>query len=250
MINLKHIIKTAIIVFLLAPASQLQAQSNEPTTRIGLYSFMTSIEGTSQLGPVSSVIDVPFKTILENLDFTFMGFVDHRRGNWSFIGDIFYADISGSGIVTSPPAAPVTANVSVTQTMSEAFVGYKVYEQPHNGGSLDVDVLGGVRYNKIKIGLGAAGQRSDSWVDGVIGVRAAYDFGNGWGASGWLDVGKGDNSDSYQMLATANYKFDNNITVYGGYRLYHFEYTTNGGVAPFTIDADYSGPMLGVSFQF
>ena len=149
----------------------------------------------------------------------------------------------------------------IKQLRASGYVGYQVYEQKYGGAMLGIDVLGGLRYTKLDVGLSAnasglglvtsaSRQRDENWIDGVIGVRGSYDFGNGWAASGWADVGIGDDSSSYQLIANASYTFANKIKVFGGYRLYHFEYNSAPGPTFFDIDADYAGPMIGVSYNF
>jgi hypothetical protein len=261
--EMKHIsrIFQSAVFTVLALSSALQAETTKPTTEVGMYGFLNAINGTSQLGNVTSDLDISFKDLLENLDIGFMGFVQHRRGKWSFIGDIFYADISTGGNLAFSPTLTLSVDATIKQTWVAGFVGYEVYEKKNGDTKLTLDVIGGVRYNNLDIkldataaGLGlvtaASRQRDENWVDGVIGMRGSYDFGNGWAANGWLDAGLGKDSNSYQIMATASYTFANNIKVYGGYRAYHMKYNTDAGPRFFEIDATYSGPILGASYKF
>ena len=84
----------------------------------------------------------------------------------------------------------------------------------------------------------------------MVGLRGNHDLGNGWGVNGWLDAGVGRDSNSYQLLLSGNYTFDNNVKLYAGYRLYHVEYEDGDDDNRFEIDADYSGPIFGLSYQF
>lgn len=254
--SIKAIPALSACVFLGSLAS-VQAQSTKPTTEIGLYGFFSSIEGTSGFGDVSTDFDVPFDKILDNLDAGFMAFVHYQNNEWSFIADYFHVELGPSGTATGTIAS-VDVDVSINQTIGEAFVGYRVHEQGGSGPGMDVDLLGGLRYNQFDFGVDAAAttvgltgsrSRSEEWVDGVLGVRTEYAYGNGWSAIGWADIGTGDGSSSYQLRADLSYTFANNIRLYGGYRFYHFEYDSGGSDA-FTIDADYSGPTIGISYQF
>ncbi len=258
--QISHVLQSSVFI-LFTLCSPLQAETTKPTTEVGMYGFLNVINGTSQLGNVTSDLDISFKDLLENLDIGFMGFVQHRKGKWSFIGDLFYADISTGGNLASSPILTLSVDATIKQTWAAGFVGYEVYEQKSGDTKLTVDVIGGVRYNNLDVELGAnaAGlglvtsasrNRDENWVDGIIGLRGSYDFGNGWAASGWLDAGKGNDSSSYQIMATTSYTFANNIKVYGGYRAYNMKYSTDAGPRFFEIDATYSGPILGASYKF
>ena len=261
---MKHILRTlqcAVFILCTLSLTPLQAQTSKPTTEMGVYVFMNSINGTSQIGNVTSDIDVSFKTLVENLDFGVMGFVNHRRGKWSFSGDLFYANIGTSGNIATSPTMSLAVETTIKQTWVAAYVGYEVYKRKNGETTLTVDVLGGLRYNNLDLqldanaaGLGlpttASRRRDEHWVDGVVGVRGSYDFGNGWAANGWLDAGKGKDSSSYQIFAHASYTFANNIKLYGGYRAYHIQYDTNAGSRFFAIDQTSSGPIIGVSYKF
>lgn len=242
-------------------SGQALAEGSSTSTEIGLYGFGSAITGDSTIGNVTADLDISFSDILDDLEFGFMGFVDHRRGNWSFIADIVFMELSSVNTLASTPIASAAVGYGFKQSLAEFFVGYRIFEERSGNTGVSVDVLGGVRYNKLDVtldaraaalGLVAAASRTrdESWVDGVIGLRGAYDFGNGWGVNGWVDVGAGDDSASYQAALMASYTFDNNVKLFGGYRYYHFDYKTSGGARAFAIDADYSGPVLGISYQF
>lgn len=255
------ILRCCLLSLLTFAAIPLHADTNKPTTEVGMYLFMSGLNGTTQLGNVTADTDVSFKTLLENLDFGAMGFVNHQRGKWSFIGDLYYANIGTSGNFARSPILSVAVDASIKQLWAGAYVGYQVYEHKSGDSSLNIDVLGGLRYNSLDFSLDASAaalglvtaasrQRDEDWFDGVLGVRGNYDFGNGWSASGWMDVGKGKDSSSYQVMATASYRFANNVKVFGGFRAYNIDYSTNSGPSFFAIDQTSSGPILGASYQF
>ena len=126
---------------------------------------------------------------------------------------------------------------------------------------LGIDVLGGVRYNSLEVDLGvqvtllgltaaASRNRTEDWADGVVGVRAQYGGSRGWGASGWADIGKGSDSSSYQLAGFVNYRFENNVNLFGGYRHLSVKWEDGSGASFIELDLEYSGPMLGVSYRF
>lgn len=230
-------------------------------TEIGVYGFISDISGDTKVSNVTAPVDVSFSDLLKNLDMGFMGFAEHRRGKWSFIGDLIYAAISVEQSLAVTSTASVKLDVEVKQLMAEGFVGYRVAEQAQDDGTkFRLDLLGGIRYSRIEVdlsanasqlGLGSASRNpSIDWADGVIGVRAQYGGDRGWGVSGWADVGKGSDSSSFQLAGFVNYRFDNNVRLFGGYRHYAFKYETGSGTSFFELDLEMSGPMIGASFRF
>ena len=102
------------------------------------------------------------------------------------------------------------------------------------------------------LGLTTSGSRNpdEHWVDGVIAVRIQYGHDNGWGVSAWADIGDGSDSSSYQLFGIVSYRFKSNIRIFGGYRIYHLEYSGHSGGRRFDLDLDYTGPMIGVAYRF
>lgn len=242
-----------------------QDNRSKPTkdswTEIGAYGFMSNISGDTKVSNVTVPVDVSFSDLLENLDIGFMGFAEHHRGKWSFIVDLFYAAISVDQSLAVTSTASVNINLEIKQIMAEGFVGYRVVEQAQDDGTkFGLDLLVGIRYNYIEaelsvnasqLGLGSVSRNpSIDWADGVVGVRARYGGDRGWGVSGWADVGMGSDSSSFQLAGFVNYRFDNNVRLFGGYRHLAFKYETGSGTSFVELDLAFSGPMLGVSFKF
>lgn len=253
-------IVTALAFPTVALAQETQPLGGDTWTEIGGYGLMSAISGDTKIKNVTSDVDVSFKDILENLDFGFMGFAEHRRGKWSFIGDVFYSAI-GDKTVAANATTSVSVDVEVKQFLYEGFVGYRAFEQARGDAQLGIDLLGGFRYNQIEVDLGvevqtiglsaaASRNRKEDWADGVIGVRAEYGGSHGWGVYGWADIGKGQDSSSYQLAGFVSYRFENNVRVFGGYRHLHFDYEDTNGANPIELDLDISGPMFGLSYRF
>lgn len=63
-------------------------------------------------------------------------------------------------------------------------------------------------------------------------------------------IGKSSDGSSYQLMGLVNYRFENSVRIFAGYRYYHMEYDGVHGSAPYELDLDYSGPMVEVSYRF
>ena len=253
--------KFYLLPLLLCCVMLTPAHAQEKWTEVGIYAHMVGIEGDATVGNVTTDVDVSFSDILDNLDFGFMGFVEHRRGKWSFIGDVAYLNVSPEKTRSGTPVSSLTLDAEVDQTFAEAFVGYRVFERNKGEAQFGIDLLGGARYNKIAfeldatatlLGLTTSASRnpSEDWVDGVVAIRVQYGHDNGWGVSALADIGDGSDSSSYQLMGIVSYRFKNNIRVFGGYRLYNLEYTGDTGGRRFDLDLDYTGPMFGVAYRF
>ena len=83
---------TAAFMSTTALAQETQPLGGDTWTEIGAYGFMSNISGDATIRNVTTDVDVPFSDLLENLDFGAMAFIEHRRGKWSLIGDLFYAE--------------------------------------------------------------------------------------------------------------------------------------------------------------
>ena len=256
--------KLFLTVALLSSLMTASAFAEEPWTEVRFYLFATEITGDAQLRNVSADIDMSFGDIMDNLDMGFMGMVEHRRGAWTFLGDIAYLKIKDDDSSTVGPGVgpgiEIGLEAEFAQTVIEGFAGYRVLNNAYDSTDLGIDVLFGARHTTLDMDVSLdtslasfsdsrSADREDDWVDAVIGVRFQNDFRNGWGSSVWLDIGDGSDSSSYQALAMANYT-SNAWKFFGGWRVLHLEYDTGSGNSKFAVDLDYNGPMAGVAYRF
>ncbi len=249
--------KLLLLTALIGCVMLTPAHAQENWTEVGIYGFMVDIDGDATVGNVISDVDVSFSDIFDNLDLGFMGFVEHRRGKWSFIGDVAYLKVSADKTTSRTQFSSATLDAEFEQVLAGGFVGYRVFAK----NQLGIDLLGGARYNEIAVeldvrasllGLTTSSSRNaeEEWVDGVIAARVQYGHDNGWGVSAWADIGDGSDSNSFQLAGIVSYLFKNNIRVYGGYRHFSFEYKGDSGGNRFELDLDYAGPMIGVAYRF
>jgi len=248
-----------LLGLLMAPAlGQEEGRTAEEDiwTQVGVYGFFVGIEGDARLNRVTADVDASFNDIWDSLDATGFGFIEHRRGRWSFIGDVAYLKVEDDRTKASR-AFSITLDAEVEQLMIEGFVGYRLLTQELKDAQLGLDLLGGARYNDLEVDLDARATllglttsrsrngNSDT-VDGVVAVRVEYSHNNRWGLNGWADYGEGSDSRSYQFYGGVDYTFKNNITIHAGYRFMNFDY----GGSRFDYDLDYSGPQIGVFYRF
>ena len=247
-----------ICALLLLPA--VPAMAEGPWTELGAYLFASDIDGKVRIRNVTSDVDVGFDDILDNLDLGFMGYVEHRRNRWSFIGDFAYLKLAADDSTASDRLLQVELDAELTQTVIGGFVGYRILERDYDTAGLGVDLIVGARRTDLEIelsteaellGLSNSKSRSgeENWTDAVVALRLQYGGRRGWGGSLWIDTGDGSDSSSEQFTALASYRGDGNWQFFGGYRYLNLEFDRGSGSTRFGVDLDYSGPMFGASYR-
>ena len=256
-----HMKKLVTTASLIATLLVTPALAEEPYTEVGIYLFATEISGEAQLGRVTADIDMSFSDILDNLDIGFMGYVEHRRGQWSFIGDLAFLRLNDDNSTTVGRNVELDVEAELEQTVIEGFAGYRFLDKVYEGSDLGVDLMFGLRHNTLKVTMdldvaiaefsnSRSRSEEEDWFDYVVGLRFQSDYRNGWGSTVWADLGEGSDSSSYQLLAMVNYQGSSNWKFYGGYRVLSLDYDNGSGDSTFAIDLDYSGPMAGVTYVF
>jgi hypothetical protein len=106
-----------------------------------------------------SDVNVDFETILQDLDFMFMGGVGASKGKWSFKTDVIYFRISqdnkGQAAIPGGPRGRLTidladsSSVEVQAWVVTPSVGYNLVDTQR----VSLDVLGGARYLDLKVDL-------------------------------------------------------------------------------------------------
>ena len=258
----KHYIAAVLVLLIVTPVC-----AEETWTDLAIYLFATGIEGDAQVRNVKAEVDIGFDDILDNLDSGLMGYIEHRRGKWSFIGDIAYLDVSAddsTAFDTRIASDEVELDVEFSQPVLEGFVGYRIFERDYDTAGLGLDLLVGARYTELEIEFGSEATRlgpimsesrdndkslDEDWTDAVIGLRLQYGGRKGWGSSFWLDFGDGPDSNSRQFIAGATYRSNSNWHYFGGFRYLNLEYDTGSGTSKFDVDLDYSGPIFGASYR-
>ncbi|MEH6524821.1 MAG: hypothetical protein V7723_02015 [Sneathiella sp.] len=253
--------------FFLLPAASSEEKAKNWEHEVKLYLYATAIEGDLGIRNVNVPLDVEFSDILDNLEFGTMGFYEARKDDQlSLMFDIAYLSLYNKQSPVSNNVVTVNAKAELSQLVVEALVGYKVidFEDPDSfSGNVKVDLIGGARYNELNLSLGTAvsvlgftsaavRKKKVSWVDPIIGFRARFNPSEKsrltlYGDIGGFGVGS---NNTWQILASYAYLFDNNIEVTAGYRVLYMDYDEGSGADYFAYDATYSGPMIGIGYRF
>jgi opacity protein-like surface antigen len=242
-------------------AQPCTAAADEWNFEVTPYLFATALNGTVGVKGYQSDVDLPFNDIWDHLDSAFMGAFTAEKGPWTFMLDTLYAKLSASGAqtVTGPGGiVSVNGSLDLTQKMyvTEGAVGYRVFDDKTR-----VDVLGGLRYTKLKldatVGLqftpgivfpdgSRSANGSEGWTDFIVGVRVQHPITDKVSLLGYLDAGAGGSDFTYQALAGVNWQFSPTFSAKAGYRYLSWDYDHDG----VTWDVSLSGVYLGLGIRF
>ena len=213
-----------------------------------MFLWGKSINGTQQLGPASSDLDLNFTDdVLENLDAAFTIHFEAHKNDLTLFVDYQHAVLAPS--VETPSG--LTAGVELTDQVFETGLAYRVATFGIN----DLEVLGGARYisQDIELGLNSDPQLldvSESWWDGFAGLRTFTHITNNLTFVGRADVGVGGSDITWNLSALIDYRFKNWGSVFGGYRWFDINYDSGDGMDRFVYDVTQQGPLAGLAFYW
>lgn len=241
----------AITALLLGIAGSSSAQDGQWEFATTVYVWGSGIDSSIETsrGPIESEIE--FGDILKDLDMAFMGVFEARRGNWGFVGDLIYTDLSST---TATPFGALFAAADVDTRMT-TFSGYALYRAV-DGPTGSMDVGGGIRANSLDIDVTLqpgtlpleAFSVGDSWVDPLVAARVKVPLSDRWYATAFVDVGGfGIDSDlTWQVVGTVGYDITDRWSVRMGYRHMSTERTSGGR----DIELELSGPIVGATARW
>jgi opacity protein-like surface antigen len=242
--------KTAILAAGLLMAGPAAAQDWTYDASVYLWFPQTNVTADTPLGTVEGELSI--SDALQDLDFAFMGAVEARTGQWGFIGDFIYMDVSADA---ATPRGLAFSEVAV-DTKLTFFSGYALYRVQGNE-TTSFDIGAGFRANWTDVTtsfLGAAAEtrvfeRDDNWVDPLLAARFRANFSEDWYGALFLDGGGfGVGSDStWQVVATVGYRINDNWSVQGGYRYLNIDKQEDDNS---DLEIELSGPILGAVYRF
>ena len=240
----------------LAQTDSSSAQ-DEWQVAVAIYLWGTDFGGETLRG---SEIEVSLSDLLDNLEFAGMGTIEARKNNWSVLADIIYLGVGANNttelsIPIGPVQVPVTTstNVDFDAWVVNLLAGYNLYSKDNSR----LDVVGGARYLDLSVdmfleleSLGPGQSRtikeSNSFFDGVIGLRGQAALNDKWFLPYYLDVGAGDSKSTWQAIAGVGYQARDTLDVRLVYRYMEWDLDST----PVVDDINVSGPALGVFFRW
>ena len=248
---------TFLLAFSLIVSTPVQAQSTAPgqAAKPSSWQFEATpylwglgLSGDVGIGRLSSSgVQASFNDILGVLDLGLMGTFEGRRNRQGFLVDAFYARLSDT--VPTPNNAFGDADTQLTdqfytlagtyRSMDSKTVLDIVYGTRYSSLSTDIELTGG-------IAPGRQGSDTQTWWDGIVGLRARWPLGKHWGVNAYSDFGIGPSNFTWEALAGGSYSFEKLVSLKFGYRYLSIDYDHSD----FKYDMDMAGPYFGVGFRF
>jgi hypothetical protein len=214
------------------------------------YFWLAGLHGTGGTANRTTEVDESFSDVFDALNFAFMATFEARKGRFVSLTDLEYVSVSDEEATPGPLFSTVDAGFKTF--IFDQEVGYRLFDDPEKGASLDV--LGGVRVwhvsTDFEFGAGILPatriEASRNWVDGVGGLRGKMALSPKMFLTGKFDLGGGGSNFTWQIFAGAGYNITPKIALILGYRVLDVDYNKNN----FVFDMNQRGPILGIGFRF
>ena len=220
------------------------------------YLWLASVHATT-MTPLERVpeVDSNVSTIhlLSHLDGApFMGSFEVRYGSLGFLADAIHLPVSTK--ITTHDIFFQGGNAALEADTGTGIALYRILEDPVQfaDAGLGFRAWGFSSRVALNPGLlpGVSVNPGGGWTDPLIGGRYHRELGNGWGLTGYGDVGGfgvGAHSD-WQVLGTIDYTLNQSWNLHLGYRSLNFNIT--GSEGRFGFDVHMRGPILAGTFRF
>jgi hypothetical protein len=235
-----------------AAATVTPANTSACWLNVTPYGWVAATEGDMGVAGRVAPVDISMKDTLEDLELAFMMAVEGGIGRWAFGFDGIYGAFS-DGSNLPPAAAPFTdATVDFDQFFSRLHAGYQIVAAEN----ATLTAFAGVRFsylsNELTLnnpsGPDFSAEKSEFWVDPVIGLHGVWDLNASWFIHGGGDIGGfGVSSDLiWQANLALGYRCNERISLLAGYRGLGVDYSDGG----FLTDTVAHGPVIGMSMRF
>jgi hypothetical protein len=194
----------------------------------------------------------PFELLGDLNGMPFLGSAEVRYGPIGLLGDVLHVPVETN--ITTRNVFFQGGQAALTTNTGTALVLYRFLDAPNQF----ADLGGGFRSwgfgvnVRLNPGLlpGASTNQRAGWGDPLIAGRYHYDFGNGFGATAYGDIGGfglGAHTD-WQAMGTVDYALNSWITLRAGYRSLNFNYSASDSNLGFNVHM--RGPIFAGTFRF
>lgn len=218
-----------------------------------VYGWLTAINGdvgVRRLPPVG--VDISASDALKNLDGALMGSFLAKKGDWTFLADLIYTDVSSE---KSGAFGIRTGSFGMQQTIFQGLAGYKLplglpdtvelsgtvgFRYQHYSGNFAYLDLAGPSY--------ATTDGTHDWVDPTVGLLLQYQINDKWFFNALADVGGFGVASKItaQGFAALGYMWTPQISTAIGYRAIYTDYENDG----FVYDVTQHGAFISLAYHF
>jgi len=243
-------ILSGIILFIPAALNAQDTLSKEKDWEFNLapfYLWAVSMDGDMTVMGNTAPLQADFNELASNLEGIFtVHFEGMHKSGWGFLTDVSYLNFGGQQ--TTPGPLPLKLDVDFTNVMVELAGVYRF--------SLDenaLDLIAGMRYYGLEVEIDVIGvppriDKSQDWVDAMLGARYIWTFTDKWNFKARGDIGFGDSDLAWNLAGLFNYQPWKHVSLLFGYRYMDIDYKDGSGLDLFRYDVSMHGPVLGVNF--
>ena len=163
-----------------AEPENVVAPSGADPWRVGFmpaFWVPVSFDGTINVGPVATEIDLDFDDLMDALDFVIEGGLTVTNDDWSILAYGSYFKLGAD--VTSQTLLGMEEKTSMDYelTLIDVAVGKRIVRGPLGAGSWRADLLGGLRYWDQKVEIDQTDPDPDDWKPEAMSVlRTPHTF--------------------------------------------------------------------------
>jgi opacity protein-like surface antigen len=218
--------------------------------RAALYGWGVGLDGDITLSANNVPLEAGFDDVLDNLDYAVMGTVEIGKGEWSFLADLFLAELS---------VGNSRGNLDFDVGLEQFIGNFTINRIMVDEGCNRFDLFAGARVNSVDLDLDItragiirtrtfSGSERRTWVDPIIGARYQRELSDRFFLRFMGDIGGFDVSSDFtwQALAGLGCQINNAASVVLGYRGVGSDYAYGG----FGYDVISHGLLLGLECRF
>lgn len=213
-------------------------QAEEWSFQLTPYVWTAGIDGDVGVGPLVAEVDHDFSDLVEDLEWGASLGIEARKNAGFILGEVFYSEFGSS--FTGPLGAQ--RGIDLDSLIASLVVGYQVLDEPR------VETFVGARYFSLDVEGRETLDRSEDWVDPLVGMRLVQSVSDPLDFVLLADIGGfGASSDlTWSVLPALSYQFSEQVAGKFGYRFMGVDYEDDG----FVYDVDYTGLFLGAGIEF
>jgi hypothetical protein len=211
------------------------------------YAWLAGISGEADVRDLSTDVDVPFRELLQHLQFAAMGTLEGGHGPVLAGLDAVYTSVR---VDRTPSRGPRSVDLTAKMKMliTTGYAGVSLRPSPQ----VAVDLYGGTRVWSVDASLAVSGDsasrarsRSPAWADALAGARVRWRPSEQWQVGIAGDGGAGGSRGTANASATAGYEVSRRWTAFAAYRWLYLDYSRD----EFRFRGHLAGPVLGVAYR-
>lgn len=215
--------------------------------RVSIYGWFPGVYGTTGALGHNASVHAPFSDVFHYVKGVIPIAVDVQKGRFVMPFDFYWVKLGDDRAIPLNDLGQTSVNLHITESIFTPEFGYRLLDGEH----LKIDALAGIRYWYVSQDLtlepsGVSTSRSQSWVDGLGGMRFILPLSEKAAIIASGDAGGGGANLDYQAAGLFTYNFTPKLGLGLGWRYLDVDYR---GKNEFVYDVAQSGALAGLYFN-